>query len=544
VNFRQAIPQASEAIQMPVSNPTSAILAATALSMTGAMPASAASPLFLEPDVTVLYSLTPDAPGFGFGFVAETIGDLDGDGIVEFIIGAPRDPAGAPLGGRAYIYSGSDGTRIHTIAGGFLEFLGTAVAGLGDVDGDGVPDYAVGAPGLPPQAGAWPGRVLVFSGTDHSLIHETVSTPGSRYGQDIHSAGDVNGDGRSDLIVGAPFDDSGGVNAGRVHLLSGADGTEIWAANGFAAGDSFGGGVSGIGDLNHDGIPEQLVGAFNVGPTQGGEAAVLSGLDGRPLHTLTPLPTAGQFGQFFTHDVGDIDGDGTSDFYVGDYADTAKGATTGRAYVYSGATRDLLWVLDGEHADDGFGIGRGAGDVNGDGHADLFLAAFRSDDGAENAGKAYLYSGRDGGVMRTFTSTVENDQLGFDAVPLGDVNGDGIGDYLLTGVDVAHVVAGTDLSLDGRIASLCLLIESMPDAAFKHPAPQRKQALCDKLSEAAAQIHSGSGAGAVQRLENDIQARMDGSLGGTAEDDWIIDPFWQEFLDPWLDGLIRLAGQN
>lgn len=327
---------------MPGSKSISAILAAAALSITGGTPASAASPLLLEPDVTVLYTLTPDAPGGSFGFVAEAIGDLNGDGVAEFIIGAPQDPAAAFFGGRAFVYSGSDGTRIHTIAGGFLEFLGTAVAGLGDVDGDGVPDYAVGAPGLPPQFGAWPGRVLVFSGADHSLIHETVSTPGSRFGQDIHSAGDVTGDGRSDLIVGAPFDDSGGVDAGRVHLLSGVDGTEIWAANGFAAGDSFGGGVSGIGDLNHDGIPEQLVGAFNAGPTQGGEAAVLSGLDGSLLHTLTPLPTAGQFGQFFTHDVGDIDGDGTSDFYVGDYADTAKGATTGRGYVYSGATKDLL----------------------------------------------------------------------------------------------------------------------------------------------------------------------------------------------------------
>lgn len=529
---------------MVIPKSTSAILAVAALSITGGTPASAASPQFLEPDVTVLYTLTPDAPGGSFGFAAESIGDLDGDGVAEFIIGAPQDPAGAFFGGRAFVYSGSDGTRIHTIAGGVLDFLGSAVAGLGDVDGDGVPDYAVGAPGLPPQFGAWPGRVLVVSGANHALIHETVSTPGSRYGQDIFSAGDVTGDGRSDLIVGAPFDDSGGVDAGRVHLLSGPDGTEIWAANGFAAGDSFGGGVSGIGDLNNDGIPEQLVGAFHAGPTQGGEAAVLSGLDGSPLHTLIPLPTATQFGQFFTHDAGDVDGDGTSDFYIGDFLDAVQGPGTGRAYVYSGATRERLWIFDGEHADDGFGIGRGSGDVNGDGHADLFLAAFRSDDGAENAGKAYLYSGRDGGLMRTFTGTVESHRLGFDAVPLGDVNGDGIDDYLLTGVDVAHVVAGTDASLDGRIASLCMLIESIPDAAFKQPSAQRKQALCDKLSEAAAQIDSGSGAGAAQRLENDVQARMDGSLGGTAADDWIIDPFWQGFLGPWLDGLMRLAGRN
>lgn len=518
-----------------------AILVSVALSMSGATHASAAPPPFLEPDVTVLYTLTPEAPGGSFGFVAASIGDLDGDGFGEFVIGASQDSTVAAFGGKAFVYSGSDGSLLHAVTGGFLDFLGSAVAGLGDVDGDGVPDYAVGAPGLPPQFGAWPGRVLVFSGAEHSLIHETVSTPGARYGHDIHSAGDVTGDGRSDLIIGAPFDDSGGVNAGRVHLISGADGSDVWAGNGFAVGDSFGGGVAGIADLNSDGIPEQLVGAFNAGPTQGGEATVLSGLDGSALFTLTPLPSAGQFGAFFVHDTGDVDGDGTADFYVGDFADTAKGPTTGRAYVYSGASGDALWIIDGEHADDGFGIGRGAGDVNGDGHTDLFLAAYRSDDGAENAGKAYLYSGHDGGVMRTFTGTAENGQLGFDAVPLGDVNGDGIGDYLLTGNDVAHVVAGTDTSLDGRVSSLCLLIESIPDVAFKHPAPQRKQALCDKFAETADQIASGAGTGAVHRLEHDIRAKMDGSLGGAPEDDWLIDRFWQGFLEPWVDGWIRLA---
>jgi hypothetical protein len=531
----------SEEILMSHRNLSPAILTTAVLSVTGAVSASAASPEFLEPDVTVLYTLTPEAPGGSFGFVAERLGDINGDGITEFIIGASQDSTAAAFGGRAFVYSGSDGSLLHTVSGGFLEFLGTAVAGLGDVDGDGIPDYAVGAPGLPPQFGAWPGRVQVFSGADHSLVQETVSTPGSRYGQDIHGAGDVTGDGRPDLIVGAPFDDSGAVNAGRVHLISGPDGSEVWATNGLAAGDAFGGGVSGIGDFDLDGIPDQLVGAFNAGPTQGGEAAVLSGADGSPLLSLAPLPTAGQFGQFFSHDVGDVDGDGISDFYVGDFADTAKGPTTGRAYVYSGATGGPLWIFDGEHADDGFGIGRGADDVNGDGHADLFLAAYRSDDGAGNAGKAYLFSGRDGGAIRSYTGTIENHQLGFDAVPLGDVNGDGFGDYLLTGVDIAHVVAGTDSSLEGRIASLCQLIESIPEEAFKAPAAQRKVTLCGKLSALGAQVAAGAGSGAVHQLDDDIQAKMDGALGGAVEDDWILDPYWQNFLKPWLDGLIRLA---
>lgn len=517
---------------------------AVALSGASLMNSAAAQPVFLEPDVNVLYTLTPEAPGGGFGFVAAAIGDIDGDDITDLIIGAPQDATAAPFGGRAFVYSGATGSLLHTVSGGLLDFLGTAVAGPGDVDGDGVPDYAIGAPGLPPLFGATPGRVLVHSGADHSLLHETVSTPAARYGQDIEGAGDVTGDGRPDLIVGAPFDDSGGIDAGRVHVISGAHGSGVWIRDGFSAGDSFGGGVSGIGDLDGDGIPEQLVGAFNAGPTQGGQATVLSGAGGSPLFTLTPLPTAAQFGQFFIHDAGDADADGVPDIYVGDFADTVKGPVTGRAYVYSGATGAALWIFDGENADDGFGIGRGAGDVNGDGHADLFLAAFRSDDGTANAGKGYLFSGRDGGVIRTFTGTVENDRLGFDALPLGDINGDGIGDYLLTGVDVAHVVAGTDSSLDGRIASLCRLIESIPNLAFKFPAPERKQALCNKLIAAAAQISSGSGTGAVNQLKTDIQAKMDGSLGGVSEDDWISDPFWQGFLSPWLDGLLRLASRG
>jgi hypothetical protein len=504
------------------------------------LPAGTSAGPFLEPDVEVLYALLPSQPGGGFGFAAENIGDIDDDGVADLIVSAPQDFAGGPFAGRAFVYSGAGGAPLNTVSGDPLEFLGTGVAAVGDVDGDGVPDYAVGAAGLPPMFGSTPGRVVAISGADHTVIHETVEPAGGRFGFDINSAGDVNGDGRPDIIVGVPFDDSGGTDAGQVRILSGPDGSEVWSRAGANEGDALGGAVSGLPDLNGDGIPEQVVGAFNAGPAQGGAALVLSGLNGSLLSELSPLPTAVEFGQFFAHDAGDVDADGLGDIYIGDFADSRLGPLTGRGYVFSGADRTPIRIFDGERADDGFGIGRSAGDINGDGHSDLFLAAFRSDDGAANAGKAYLFSGRDGGVIRTYTGTAENVRLGFDAVPMGDVNRDGVGDYLITGVDIAFVVAGTDSSPRGRTDSLCELIRSIPVDAFSGNASDRKKAMCNKLEVVATQLETGA-SGARHMLENDVQARMDGTLGGNPENDWIIDDFWQRFLDSWLDGLIRLA---
>lgn len=523
----------------PITPSVAALLVASACAIVSG-PVRAST--FVEPDVTVLYALAPDQFGGTFGFVAETIGDLDGDDVTEFIVGQPNIGVTGLRSGQVHIFSGADGSLLHSIAGLPLDFFGTSVAGLGDVTGDGVPDYAASAPGIPPFFNfPWPASVRVFSGADHSLVYQIDGAVGSRFGQDINSAGDITGDGRQDLIVGAPFDDSAAPDAGRVEVFDGATGGLLWGRDGSFGGDSLGSGVSGVDDLDGDGIPEQAVGAFNAGPAGGGLAQVLSGADGSLLDVLAPLSTAGSFGQFFAHDAGDVDGDGTGDIYIGDFGDSLLGPFTGRAYVYSGADRTTLQVLDGDEAGGGFGIGRGIGDVNGDGHDDLILAAYLHDDGAVNAGKGYVYSGRDGGVMRTYTGTGENERLGFDALSLGDVNDDGLTDYLLTGVDVAYVVAGTDLSVGGRISSLCELVRSIPEAAFKHPAPERREALCNKLDAVAAMHAAGNTEGMASKLEEDIRAKADGSLGGDPDNDWIVDPDWQGFLDPWLEGLVRVA---
>src|SRR6185503_15342118 len=96
--------------------------------------------------------------------------DLNGDGASEFIVGALRNTQGGPLAGKVFVYSGRDGSLLHTIIGAPFNRLGHAVAGVGDVDGDGVPDYAVAGPGTPGAPFPQRGRLMVISGATHAVL--------------------------------------------------------------------------------------------------------------------------------------------------------------------------------------------------------------------------------------------------------------------------------------------------------------------------------------------------------------------------------------
>jgi hypothetical protein len=389
---------------------------------------------FAEPDVDVLYTLRAEVAGDSFGWAAEVIGDIDRDGADDYVIGAPFNDAGGNSAGRAYVYSGRTGQLLHQITGDAPgQRMGFSLAGPGDIDRDGTPDYVVGGVG---------GRVVALSGADHHTLWE-VRVAGEAFGFDINGAGDIDRDGRPDVIVGA-FAAAAGADAvaGKVYALSGRDGSTLWTRSGPNAGAGLGQGVSGIDDVDRDGRPDTVAAAPGAGPTFLGAAFIYSGRDGHTLRTLEPDPTAISFGQFFTHDAGDVDRDGTRDILISDVADNEVAAGAGKAYIFSGRTGDRLLVLRGEAAGDGFGCGRGVGDVDHDHHADLLLASFNSSAAAPSGGKVFLYSGDDGHVIRTFTGTVANAQLGFDAIAIGDVNRDRSADFLITGVDVAHVVAG------------------------------------------------------------------------------------------------------
>jgi hypothetical protein len=138
-------------------------------------------------------------------------------------------------------------------------------------------------------------------------------------------------------------------------------------------------------------------------------------------------------GYMFLAFPGDVDGDGVPDIYASDWGNNAKGPQTGRVYIYSGKDGHTILTLTGETAGEGFGTSPSvAGDVDGDGHADLIVGAWQYGGAAIGGGRAYLYSGKDGHLMKTYTCRTPGDTFGFDAVTMGDLEGDGVSDFLIT----------------------------------------------------------------------------------------------------------------
>jgi hypothetical protein len=428
----------------------------------------------VEPSCTIIEQYN-GAAGSTFGWGVSEIGDVDGDGAMDVLTGTPFDTTGGSNAGMAVVFSSRNSAApLWTVFGTANDSMGYAIADAGVVGRDSVHGVMVGAQSTP---GTKPGKVLVLcAATGCELFTITGEAVGDRFGHSIGSAGDVNTDGRDDILVGAITSDHNGVNSGRAYIYSGLDGSFIRVLNAQAAGDQFGSAVDGIGDVNNDAIPDQVVAArAAVHPAGIGKAYAFSGANGQPLWTQTSTTGASQYGQFFAAGVGDVDGDSVPDVYVGDFGHNVN---QGRAYVYAGNTGDIIHEIPGA-AGEGLGAGRGAGDVNGDGYADLIIGAFTSGEGATNAGKVYVRSGKDGSILRTITSTIAGEQRGFDAVGLGDVDGDRKIDFLVsaaTGSSV-YVFAGDiapspigDITGDGAVNIddlLAVIIAWGPCAKFR-----------------------------------------------------------------------------
>ena len=184
---------------------------------------------FVEPDVQVLHTFQDGTPTDNYGFAAETIGDIDGDNVPDFVISAPRDSSAGPIAGAVYVYSGGSGRLIEKLRGEPFSRFGFGVAAAGDVDGDGVPDIVIGAPGAPAGPAPQVGRVHVYSGATRQRI---LTASGSHhldlFGFDVNTAGDVNSDGHADIVVGARTYTESFTSQGAVTVISGADGLPLW----------------------------------------------------------------------------------------------------------------------------------------------------------------------------------------------------------------------------------------------------------------------------------------------------------------------------
>jgi hypothetical protein len=402
-----------------------------------------ASGTFVEP-TTVIAELHGDSTSSGFGWAVSELEDVDGDGALDGIAGEPF--TGPSAEGSLRVFSGATGATIYRLDGaGENAQLGYAIADAGDSNGDGVSDIVAGAPNNPGAPAA--GYVDLYSGADGALLHRfEASRPGTRFGAAVSGAGDVDRDGHADLLVGEPLSLSRGSQTGRVYVYSGRTYRQIRKLDVGEAGDLFGTAVDWTPDVNGDGRPDHIVGARNAGPTRGGLAYVFSGKNGRRIFTITPpADTAVDFGWFFVAGIGDADRDGTPDVYAADFSDRSLNTPgTGRAGVYSGRDGSELQAWVGSTAGDGLGPGREAGDVDGDGAVDVAIGSYTSSAGAAQAGKIEIFSGRTGELLRRITSTTPNEQLGFDAVGLGDVNGDSKPDLLASAANesTVYIVAG------------------------------------------------------------------------------------------------------
>jgi len=376
-----------------------------------------------------------DQVGAEFGFSVASAGDVNGDGYDDVIVGARYYDYGQTDEGAAAVYHGSaSGLALipNWMGEGDQEYahFGSSVGTAGDVNGDGYDDVIVGAPGYS-NGQDTEGAAAVYHGSASGLsIVPNWGDEGDQddavFGWSVGTAGDVNGDGFADVIISAPWYTNGQTYEGAAAVYhgsaSGLSLTPNWGDEGDQEYANFGYSVASAGDVNGDGFSDVIVSAPNYDheQTDEGAAAVYhgsaSGLSLAPNWGDEGDQAGAQFGSS-VGTAGDVNGDGYADIIVGarfyDHGQTDEGA----AVVYHGSASGLSilpnWGDEGDqdYAHFGYSVGT-AGDVNGDGFADVIVGAAGYDNGQVNEGAAVVYHGSATGLSLTINWGDEGDQEG------------------------------------------------------------------------------------------------------------------------------------
>ncbi|WP_051350176.1 FG-GAP-like repeat-containing protein [Dyadobacter alkalitolerans] len=422
-------------------------------------------------------TLSTNQNGSQTGYSVSSAGDVNGDGYSDVMVGAPYFDKGETNEGAAFLYYGSaTGISVNgfvTLEGNQAEAnFGFSVANAGDVNGDGYGDVLVGAP-MYDDAQTNTGRIFVFHGSAAGLSQQAAGTLtfnqlGCRFGHATASAGDVNGDGFSDIIVGAPGYDNVQNEEGAAFIFYGSssgisDNAIICESN--KANSFMGGSVSGAGDLNGDGYSDFIAGAhfYNDGQVLEGAAFIYygsqSGVDPQTSDILQVDEAQAALGVSVSN-AGDVNGDGFSDVIVGADHYISSNLMQGAAFVFHGTAAGIDPVyktkLLGNQAAAHMGYAvSGARDVNGDGYADVVVGAPQFNGGQAEEGALFIYHGSPVGINPVTALKIEKNQgmaqLGYAVAGAGDVNGDGYGDVIAGApFDAANVNVGEAYTFHGN----------------------------------------------------------------------------------------------
>ena len=443
-------------------------------------------------------------------------GDINGDGFDDILIGAYHADNNGVSTGVTYVIFGSDAPFAPSLelsaldgSNGFdingidvSDYSGRFVSSAGDINGDGYDDIIIGAIGADPDGKTSAGESYVIYGQGNfefelsSLLAAnggdgsagfvlTGIDEGDSSGRSVSSAGDVNGDGFDDILIGASGGDNNGSQSGETYIvfgsnspfaasleLSSLNGTNGFIINGIDGGDSVGGSVASAGDVNGDGFDDILLGANTADPngTTSGESYVIFGssapfaasfelstLNGTNGFTINGIDNYDGSGRAVSS-AGDINGDGFDDILIGAYGGDTNGNYSGESYVVFGSDAGFAaslelsalngtngFVINGIDPDDYSGSSvSSAGDINNDGFDDILIGASVADPNGFSSGESYVIFGTDAPFAASLDLSTLNGSNGFVITGIdmsdysggslssaGDINGDGFDDILI-----------------------------------------------------------------------------------------------------------------